>query len=65
VSEGGIQKLVDPTSVTNDNFVFKLHMEKKGAERMRALCQECKTKKVTWEGVWDGSTCLGKVPPKP
>jgi hypothetical protein len=64
VSEGGIQKLVDPTSVTNDNFVFKLHMEKKGAERMRALCQECKTKKVTWEGVYDGYQCVatGAVP---
>jgi hypothetical protein len=64
VSEAGIQKLVDPANVTNDNFVFKLHMEKKGPERMKALCQECKLKKVTWEGVYDGVSCTatGAVP---
>jgi hypothetical protein len=31
---------------------------------MRALCQECKDKKVTWEGVYDGYQCVatGAVP---
>ncbi len=64
VSQGGIQKLVDPANVANDNFVFKLHMNKKGAERMRALCDECRLKKVTWEGVFDGVSCsaTGAVP---
>ena len=64
VAEGGIQKLTDPTQATNDNFVFKLHNNKKGAARIRALCQECKLKKVTWEGVYDGVACVatGAVP---
>lgn len=64
VAEGGIQKLIDPANVSNDNYVFKLSMEKKGAERIKALCQECKLKKVTWEGVYDGIACTatGAVP---
>jgi hypothetical protein len=64
VAEGGIQKLVDPANVNNDNFVFKLYADKKGVERMKALCNECKLKKVTWEGVYDGVSCVatGAVP---
>lgn len=64
VAEGGIQKLIDPTNATNDNFVFKLHLDKKGPARMKALCQECRLKKVTWEGVYDGTACTatGAVP---
>jgi len=64
VAEGGIQKLIDPANVTNDNYVFKLYMDKKGPDRMKALCQECRLKKVTWEGVYDGTACTatGAVP---
>ncbi len=64
VSEGGIQKLTDPEQANNNNFVFRLFMDKKGTERMKLLCQECKTKKVTWEGVYDGVACVatGAVP---
>ena len=64
VGEGGIQKLTDVANVFNDNFVFRLHNDKKGADRMRALCQECRMKKVTWEGVYDGVSCTatGAVP---
>lgn len=64
VSESGIQRLVDPANVANDNFVFKLHMDKTGAQRMKALCNECRLKKVTWEGVYDGVSCTatGAVP---
>jgi hypothetical protein len=64
VAEGGIQKLIDPANVSNDNFVFNLHLDKKGAARMRALCRECRLKKVTWEGVYDGVACTatGAVP---
>jgi hypothetical protein len=64
VGEGGIQKLIDPANVTNENYIFKLHMDKKGADRIKALCQECKLKKVTWEGVYDGVACTatGAVP---
>lgn len=64
VSEGGIQKLTDPANAVNDNFVFRLYENLKGADRMKALCQECKLKKVTWEGVYDGVACVatGAVP---
>lgn len=64
VSEGGIQKLIDPTNVSNPNYVFNLYNNLKGDARMQALCQECKTKRVTWEGVYDGVTCVatGAVP---
>jgi hypothetical protein len=64
VSEGGIQKLTDPEQANNNNFVFRLFMDKKGTERMKLLCQECKAKKVTWEGVYDGVACVatGAVP---
>lgn len=64
VSEGGIQKLTDPEQAKNDNFAFRLYMDKKGTDRMKSLCQECKLKKVTWEGVYDGVACVatGAVP---
>jgi hypothetical protein len=64
VSENGIQKLTDPAQAINDNYAFRLFMDKKGTERMKALCQECKLKKVTWEGVYDGVACTatGAVP---
>lgn len=59
VSENGIQKLTDPANVANNNYVFRLFLEKKGKDRMNALCRECKEKKVTWEGVYDGIACTG------
>jgi len=64
VAEGGIQKLSDPASLINDTYVFKLYETDKGAARMRKLCEECKAKKVTWEGVYDGVSCVatGAVP---
>ncbi len=64
VSEGGIQKLTDPANVVNDNYIFNLHLDKTGPERIKALCNECKIKKVSWEGVYDGVACTatGAVP---
>lgn len=64
VSEGGIQKFIDPNNAANDNFVFRLFDNLKGQERLRALCNECKLKKVSWEGVYDGVACTatGAVP---
>ena len=66
VAEGGIQKMTDPANATNDNFVFKLYDNLSGPDRIKALCQECRTKKVTWEGVYDGVACVasGAVPNK-
>jgi hypothetical protein len=65
VSNGGIQRLKDPNNVMNDNFVFRLHETLTGAARIRRLCQECRTKRVTWEGVFDGANCVGDKVPNP
>ena len=63
-SGGGIHKWIDPTQTT-DNFLFKLHLEKTGKARIDALCAEAVSKKVKWEGVSDGITCFGNLPPAP
>ena len=65
VSKGGIQKMVDPNNVTNDNFVFRLYENQSGITRIRKLCQECKDKRVTWEGVYDGANCVADSVPNP
>lgn len=54
---GGIQKLTEPTQINNDNFVFKLHENLTGPARRRKLCEECTSKRVTWEGLFDGVVC--------
>jgi hypothetical protein len=59
---GGIAKW---TGNADDRFVFNLHLDKSGAERIKALCAESKAKMVTWEGVYDGSNCLNAQPPLP
>jgi len=33
--------------------------------RGTALCNECKLKKVAWEGVYSEGTCIGTLPPLP
>lgn len=43
---------------------FALSMDQSGATRTTALCAEAKRTGVTWEGVWDGATCKGGIPPK-
>ena len=62
VSEGGISRLIDPTNVVNDQYVFKLYNNLTGTARLQALCQECRTKKVTWEGIYDGVSCVASLP---
>jgi hypothetical protein len=61
--ENGMSKWV--TDGTDPKYKFPLHMEKTGDARVKALCEECATKKVTWEGVYDGSLCIGNNPPMP
>ncbi len=62
--QGGISRWTDPTQ-TSDAFLFNLHLDKKGEERVKALCDEAAAKKITWEGVYDGALCIGKQPPMP
>jgi hypothetical protein len=57
VSKGGIKKFTDPNNVANDAYTFNLHQDKAGSGRLNALCQECKDKGVTWEGIYDGVSC--------
>ena len=65
VSRGGIQRLTDPNNATNDNFVFRLFEDSKGPDRLRRLCAECREKRVTWEGVFDGANCVADSVPNP
>ena len=64
VSSGGITKWTS-TSVPSGNNVFNLSASLSGNARVKALCTEAAAKKVTWEGVWDGTVCIGGVPPTP
>jgi hypothetical protein len=61
---GGIKKWDNPNQ-TDDSFLFNLFLDLSGPERRKKLCEEAATKRVTWEGVWDGSVCSGNEPPKP
>jgi hypothetical protein len=56
-SSNGIKKFIDPSNVLNKDYTFNLSQDKKGSARLNALCQECKDKGVTWEGIYDGVSC--------
>jgi hypothetical protein len=57
-ASGGIQKFIDPRSnVSDTKYTFNLSQDKKGSARLNSLCQECKDKGVTWEGIYDGVSC--------
>jgi len=64
VSNGGMSQWTDPTQ-TDDKYVFNLFTNLNSTERIKALCDQAAAKKVTWEGVYDGSTCLNREPPIP
>jgi len=58
---GGIRKLISPEQTTGQNadaYIFNLFANLSGKRRTDALCLECRNKKVTWEGIYDGSTCV-------
>lgn len=63
---GGLAKYSEGASFDErPDYFFQLFADQSGEQRLKSLCTECQAKKVTWEGVWDGTTCLGKEPPKP
>jgi hypothetical protein len=64
VSQHGMQVWTSPDQ-TDSKYLFNLSLNKIGSDRVTALCKECKTKAVTWEGVWDGDVCLNAEPPRP
>jgi hypothetical protein len=63
-SAGGLTRW-SAGSAPSGNNVFNLSSNLGGSLRTTALCNEAKAKKVTWEGVWDGTVCLGGQPPLP
>lgn len=64
VSPTGIKRWTSTSTPGTDN-VFNLSTNITGDPRVKALCAEAKAKGVNWEGVWDGTVCLGGVPPLP
>jgi len=52
-------------STITDTNVFNLSSDKAGTDRTTTLCADAKRLGLTWEGVWDGTTCLGGQPPLP
>lgn len=61
---GGISQWTDPAQ-TDEKYQFNLYLDSSAQERTQKLCQQAKLKRVTWEGVWDGTICIGKSPPLP
>jgi hypothetical protein len=57
VSTGDLQKFIDPTNSSSIKYIFRLFQDKSGSDRLKSLCQECKDKGVTWEGIFDGVSC--------
>jgi len=64
VSTNGAMSTSDGTD-TQEKSIFHLYLDQSGPKRAQSLCDQAKMKQVTWEGVWDGSTCMGVDPPKP
>lgn len=63
-SQQGMQKWKDSTQ-TDPQYIFDLALDQISSNRVKTLCDQCKTKKVTWEGVYDGDVCLNVDPPRP
>ena len=63
IGTGSLRKWT--TGQTGADYIFDLSLSLSGQRRIDALCDLCKTKKLTWEGVYDGSACLNNNPPLP
>ena len=61
---GGIQKNDGTNTAANSIFNLQADMTDSAA-RTTALCQQCQTMMLTWEGVFDGASCVGGQPPYP
>jgi hypothetical protein len=63
--QNGITQWNAGSTPPNSSQQFNLHLTDKEDVRVKALCDECAAKKVTWEGVYDGAICIGNRPPMP
>jgi hypothetical protein len=61
---GGMSRWTDPTQ-QDEKYLFHLFLNTSGADRIKKLCDQANTKRVNWEGVWDGAVCMNLDPPKP
>lgn len=59
----GMNKYSD--GATDAQSLFDLHADKSGEARTAALVEECKTKGVLWEGIYNGSVPMGGSAPMP
>jgi hypothetical protein len=72
-----MQKFVPSDSATQPtgNQIFNLYLKtsdyptgkslEKDEDRKSLIVDQCKERKVTWEGIWDGITASDSVVPKP
>jgi hypothetical protein len=61
---GGIQQ--NDGTQTAENTIFDLLADNTNSSaRAAALCKQCSDMILTWEGVYDGSSCLKGEPPYP
>lgn len=80
ITLNGVAVCVDPIGVSNQSnglkkwnnsgntgtdYVFDLSLNLSNQGRIDALCNQCRAKGLTWEGVFDGTTCLNNQPPIP
>ena len=65
VAQGGANTLqMSDGTNTGEPYIFHLYV-KSGTERISLICDQAKLKGVTWEGVWNGTSCSGNAPPLP
>jgi len=49
----------DTLKVSSTPGDFSLNLDKSGKVRVQALCDECTSRGISWEGVYDGTSCVG------
>ena len=65
VAQGGTSPIqVSNGTQTSDQYIFDLKTDLT-TTRIDELCGIAKAKGLTWEGVWNGSSCSGNAPPLP
>lgn len=64
ISQSGAMSTSDGSQVS-EAYIFHLFLNQTGKTRVKSLCDQASSKEVTWEGVWDGSVCVGSEPPIP
>jgi hypothetical protein len=61
---GGLQKNTGDAKGDMTFFDLQTSMSDKEARRKK-LCEQCQKMTLTWEGVYDGTQCVGGTPPYP